>query len=629
MLIDEIKKLPFEEIEKIKKKIVLKPLHSAEELQAWMYLFMDISFPLGTVYPTSTHGPADAMYRIYELMYTRESQNTPQIAMLASRDSYKTLGAAAIEVLCMIHFRISIAHGAAIKPQSEKAVQYVNAFFRKLRPYLEHHGWKKTSDSKIKIEWLTEKEEAIYLRVVVATVAGMNSEHVPMLFLDEIDVVQDPRALKEAKMIPSVFGSYFPLTVYLSTRKFAGGLMEKTLKETPDAGGEILRWNILDVCERITHEEARIEEPKVVRYVSRELPMENIAPEDWRELKEENQIKYERIEAYAGIANHPMLPIMRNFLVDRPQSDVGNLYKPLIAVHNNFRQTPPDMGEAQLLCNKPSSSGLVYPRFENQSNVLTVSEAIQRIAGESCDIDSFEYLRDYLKNLGIPIIGGADWGFSDMTCLVIIAILPTGEAWLLDSIAIGKLELDDIVKYCSGLQREWDVDKWYVDQAYPAYIKTLKRHGIKCPKFKKVVEDGITALQAKIVDSNNIRKFFVVDTPNNKIVIDAFGEYRWALDGKGDIIEGKPFHGTDGTSDIMDAIRYPAQNVFIKGAAMIMTSSGVNANKPIISKAPTREENKDLVKKVNNNIMSSKISELATIDKNRGKIKKKGRIFWG
>ena len=52
-----------------------------------------------------------------------------------------------------------------------------------------------------------------------------------MLFMDEVDVVQDPRALEEAKMIPSMSNDrkYFPLTVYLSTRKFAGGLMEKTL----------------------------------------------------------------------------------------------------------------------------------------------------------------------------------------------------------------------------------------------------------------------------------------------------------------------------------------------------------------------------------------------------------------
>jgi len=129
MLLEEIKNLPPEEIEILKKKLIFKPLNSAEELRAWVYLFLDILFPTGVVYPTSTHAPTEAMWRIYELMKTRDSQYHPQVTLLASRDSYKTLAAAAIEVLCMIHFQISVAHGAAIKPQSEKAIQYVNSFF--------------------------------------------------------------------------------------------------------------------------------------------------------------------------------------------------------------------------------------------------------------------------------------------------------------------------------------------------------------------------------------------------------------------------------------------------------------------------------------------------------------------
>jgi hypothetical protein len=163
-----------EEIEKLKNELVLKPLNGPEELRNWMHIFLDIKFPMGTVYPGSTHGPVDAMWRIYELMKTGDSRDVPQVCMLASRDSYKTLSAAAIEVLCMLHFEISVAHGAAIKSQSEKAIQYVNSFFRKLSPYLEANGWRKLSDSKAKIEWLTSKGDAIYLRIVVATVAGMN-----------------------------------------------------------------------------------------------------------------------------------------------------------------------------------------------------------------------------------------------------------------------------------------------------------------------------------------------------------------------------------------------------------------------------------------------------------------------
>ncbi len=448
-----------------------------------------------------------------------------------------------------------------------------------------------------------------------------------MLFIDEVDIVQDVRALKEAKMVPSIYKEHFPLTVYLSTRKFAGGLMEKTLKETLASGGEVLRWNILDVTERITPETARVNEPKVTRYVSRILPNENLSPEQWAELPDEKKHNYERFEAYAGIVNHPLLPVMRNFLVDRNQADFGGLYKPLAAVNNNFKQVPPDMGEAQLLCNKPSSSGLVYPRFDNPKNVLSVKQALQKLLGEETGADNFEYLKDHMKALGVTIIGGGDWGYTDFTVLVVIALMPGGEAWLLDTFKAQHLELDDIVKYGKEMQETWGVDRWYVDQNYPAYLKTLKRKaGMKCPKFTKVVEDGITGLQGKIVDSANVRRFFVLDTPNNKPVLDAFGEYKWQLDGKGEIIEGKAYHDKDGVADIMDAIRYPAQNLFIKNKKPSYTSTGREAD---MKAAQTIEKTKEMVSQVNNSIMKNKIHELTSTASVAGSsVRKKGKIFW-
>jgi hypothetical protein len=626
MHFEELSKLPQDQIEGLKNKLILRPLESKEELQAWIYLFFDILFPIGTVDPGSTHGPVDAMWEIYNLMKTGQSAECPQVCMLSSRDSYKTLNAAALEVLCMMHFEVPVAHMAAIKAQSAKAIQYINGFFRKVKPYLEAHGWKKKSDSKTYIDWITPNGDTVWLNIVTATIAGANSEHVPMLFIDEVDVVQDPRALKEAKMIPSMWGKYFPLTIYLSTRKFAGGLMEKTLEETVKSGGRVLRWNIIDVTERITKEEAQVDKPKVIRYVSRELPMETIDEEAWEKLPNEVKIKYEKVEAYAGIADHPMLPVMRNYLVDRPQGDVGDLYKPLVAVYNNFRQIPPDMGEAQLLCNKPSSSGLVYPRFDPEKNVLSVKEALQKVMGESVEMDSYEYLKDYIKNLGIPIIGGADWGMTDMTSFVILAMLPGGEVWHMDTLAMSGLEIDDIAKYGKELQDDWGVTKWYADQNYPAYLSMLRRKaGWKCPKFTKVVLDGIAGLQTKIVDSSNIRKYYVIDTPSNKAVLDAFKVYRWATDGKGDVIEGKPYHGDDGTSDIMDSIRYPAQNLFIKGAKSVFTRTGEDLNKPVKN---TIEANKKMVQTMNEKAMKNKIGSLATND-GISTVKKKGKIFWG
>lgn len=575
-----------EELEKLKADLILRPLNSAQELRDWMYTYFDIRFPMGTVYPTSTHGPVESAWRIYELIKTGESKDVPEIVLLSSRDSYKTLIASAIEVLCLVHFKFSIAHAAAILSQSEKAVQYANSFFNKIQPYLEKNGWKKISDSKTKIEWRTDEGDSIYLRVLVMTRKGMNSEHLPMLFLDEIDLIQDPGALEEAKMVPSIYKRYFPLTVGLSTRKYAGGLMEKKIRETERSGGEVLRWNIIDITERITKEEAKITEPKVVRYISRELPLKNIPPEEFYTLNEKEQQKFEKFEAYAGIATHPMLSVMRNYLVDRPQADVGDLYKPVVAVRNNFKQTSPEMGEAQLLCNKPSSSGLVYPRFSIIDNSIGIDEAYEYLSGEKESSRNLTELIDYMHNLGIEFYGAADWGNTDETSLGIFAKLAGGMTWLVDLLSAPDMEIPEIKEKVKDFTEMYRIKKWFCDSNYPAYIKMLKRtdtiYGkIPAVGVKKGVEsviDGITCVQSRIVDANNSRHFKVLKQQNTERVFDAFETYKWKLDGKGNPIDGKPEHGKDGVADIMDMIRYYFFSMFGKGKNVLFSYDLENFN---------------------------------------------------
>ncbi len=163
-----------DEIEKIKSELLLKRLSSKEELQDWIYTYLDIKFPMGVVYPDSTHGPIESMWRIYELYLTGQSEFVPQVTMLASRDSYKTLAASAMIVLLMVHFRFQLATAGAIKAQSDKMIQYIGGHFRKIDGYLVENGWQKISESKSRTDWLDENGWLCFARVVVATVAGMN-----------------------------------------------------------------------------------------------------------------------------------------------------------------------------------------------------------------------------------------------------------------------------------------------------------------------------------------------------------------------------------------------------------------------------------------------------------------------
>jgi hypothetical protein len=271
---------------------------------------------------------------------------------------------------------------------------------------------------------------------------------------------------------------------------------------------------------------------------------------------------------------------MRHDLVHRPQNDTGHLYKPLIAVRNNFRQLSPEMGEAQLLCNKPSSSGLVYPRFDRGLNSISIDEAYSFLSGEPEKDRTADELVKYMHNLGIEFYGSADWGNTDETSLGVYARITGGVTWMIDLLSAPDMEIPEIKDKCKVLTEIYRIKKWFCDSAYPAYIKMLRQTktslGYNIPaigvaKGIDSVVDGITCVQSKIVDTNNIRFFKILKTKNTERVFDSFETYKWKLDGKGDPIDGKPEHGKDGVADIMDTIRYYFHSMFGKGSKVLFS----------------------------------------------------------
>lgn len=473
--------------------------------------------------------------------------------------SHNTLSASVLQVILLVHYRLSLAVMSAQKGQSEKSISYINSHFRKISKYLESYGWKNISESKSRIEWIDDNGDNMYIRVVVATRAGSNSEHLPVLCIDEIDLIADPQALEEAKMIPSTYRGISPITIGLSTLKYAGGLMDKFITDTKKMGGHVYKWNIIDVTEKIPEDQLKRDEPKQIRYIGIELPMRSLKENEWENLPRERQSDFKKIEVYAGIADHPMLPVMENFLADRPESNIGGLYKTLKAVHNNFKGVSDDMASAQLLCRKPSSKGLVYSRYIPEQNSLTLEEAWYKITGEKLENVELSDFAALVRNLGLNVEAGVDWGYTNEFAVVVGITLPNQTLMLVDVFAAPGQELDDCVKICLELKDKWNISRFWCDPAYPAYVKTFNGKGLLSPKFTKDVARGIEAVRGRIVDSSNTRRFFVVKTINTERLSEGLGTYHWKLNA-----QGNPTTTPDHTeeSDIMDALRYLCENLF-------------------------------------------------------------------
>jgi hypothetical protein len=434
-----------------------------------------------------------------------------------------------------------------------------------------------------------------------------NSAHTNLKFTDEVDLC-DPKAYEEAKMIPGVVNGQYPIEVQLSTRKYAFGLMELAIKNAPETGEKVLRWNILDVAAHCPSEICKPEESKALRYIPVKLPMSQITEEQFNLLDDSQKHLYEKIECYAGCTECKLLSVCKMMLHDKtPKESSGDLYKPVSAIINVIKKVSPDVGEAQLICHKPSTHGLIYPRFTTD-NVISIEQAWQMIAGIE-NLTNFDLLLNYIRNLGVRIETGLDWGFTNQFAMVTGLVLPDGKCIILDTFAAPELELDDCVRIAQELKDKLFYQKIWPDPAYPANIKTFNRKGLKCGKFTKDVPMGIEAVRERIINSANRRNLFVINTDNNKRLIDGFGTYHWKMDAQGNPTD-QPDHSAE--SDIMDAIRYLFQNIYGKKGKITLSQMG--ATNPQLSAD-------------NSTRMLDKIKQLATEDEKTSQNGGKKRFF--
>jgi hypothetical protein len=141
----------------------------------------------------------------------------------------------------------------------------------------------------------------------------------------------------------------------------------------------------------------------------------------------------------------------------RPVTDVKGVSTSLLALSSiHFRKTDPDRAEAQLMCWKPSSKGMVYPRFEatiDTGNVISLEKAWETLVGEAprkshlTDID----LLFKMQTLGIRFFAGVDWGYTHDFVIVIFALMPNGDIWIVDCYSQDGLEFSDCLAMASRI----------------------------------------------------------------------------------------------------------------------------------------------------------------------------------
>lgn len=551
-------------------EMLFAPLDSSQRLKDWVRAFLGLELPLEITDPDSTSSPLDAVWQIYKAFKDNSGDVNPGYILLSCREGMKTVSVAILETLLMLHFQIEIAHAAAIESQSSVGLGYISEFISKIQPLMEHAGWIPDMANKRTIKFKTPQGKTTYIKVLICTVKGMNSLHVNALFLDELDLA-DPKALKQARNIVGYSKGIFGITVYLSTRKYAFGNMNDAIESAQEKNYKIIKWNILDVTESCPPSRHLPDEPKEDRWVSKNLPLRQLSQEEFDGVPDPEKPKWDLIkDAHAGCLKCPLLPVCRKRLAEKPATATGGFYKPIVSVIQKFRDNDPETAEAELMCWRPGSEGLIYPRFVSQAdvkkgNVINYKDAYEILFGPTTRSINELTLLQAMHDAGIPFFAGVDWGYTHDFTIIIAAMIPNGEVWVMDSFAAPGFEMVDMLRVATPLRDKYRVQTWFADPAYPANCKTFTRNQMKCPKFVKDVMAGIESVRSKITNGTGQRLFRIINRHENKKLITAMTKHRWKLDGQGNVTTEPD--DARGIADLCDALRYIGQNKFpIKGS---------------------------------------------------------------
>jgi hypothetical protein len=562
-------------------KTFLTRISSPQHLKQWIDNFLSLDFPDSWVDPDSNSSPIHWMYQTYKMYETNMGNTSPDTIVISSRESYKTLSEAVFAIIMMCHFGASIAHMAAIVPQATAAQKYIDAFIQKVKPYLSYHGIQldaqNSKEISIKLFPGTVKEKIAYMKIIVCTVTGANSAHTNIFTIDEIDTIRSAeqiRAYKEAQYIPGVFNGQHPITIKTSTLKFPGGLFSKEMDKALKNNFRVYKWNIIDITEKCQPDRHKPDLPKQKVYVAKGLPLKTISKDEYLMLNSKEKDQYDEIEAMAGCAKCPLLPVCRQRLASRSENDTGGLWKPIDFTIAQFTKTDPDLAEAQLMCWKPSSQGMVYPRFldkaDGSGNTYTLNQAYEAFTGEKPNVKiTLPQLVDTLQKRGIKFYCGVDWGFRHAFAITVSAQIPGGDWWLIDAYSISGLEFEQMLDLSKSVRDLYKPAKWFADTAQPMFIKAFKKNKMPCAEFKKDVMGGIESVRGQIIDAKGTRRLKVVIHDRTQILLKMFAEHCFLLDSLGNLTNEPD---DSDVADVADTIRYQGQNLF-KPKANIVTST--------------------------------------------------------
>jgi hypothetical protein len=544
-------------------------------------MFLGVDLPDCTVSEESTSNPLDNIWDCYDRIIRNDLEEFSRVMTYAGRGGYKSLGASILETMCLLHTPRNIGHMAATKPQARKSAGYVkDFFFRELlrdfvmgdsadRVRIVHYTHKQTGEILNDGEYSqlppTQQSEFHrsdnYVKVVVCTLTGSQSDHTELFIVDEIDVVPaaNVHAYHLASNIPDPRDGMLPLTLLTSTRKFRTGLVQQELDDAERTKLIVKHWNLIDVTAACEPERHLPKKPKATYYVNDDL-VTHISEEEYGVLNPGQQKSWYPVEGFAGCVKCRIFSACKSRLATH-QTCKANTLKPITFAINQFAKAKtPDLISTEYLSRKAETTGLVYPRLLAEKHLKTAAEMAELVDGNAHPEDFGKaQLIKLLKEKGAAFYAGMDFGFIHPFAVTTYAQF--GQyAFILDCYAQSGLELDEQTANCEYLKTVYDNPVIYPDMASPGSIKTFRTRGFRARDWEKKpfsVKAGIEIVRSLLWSgAGKIRMFFLKGDSGVADLFKEMVEYKYKVNAAGMPTE-EPIEVDD---DRADSIRYGVMN---------------------------------------------------------------------
>lgn len=577
--------------------MLMSPLETKEDLQAWILTHIGIELPDQTVSRFANSNPLDFAWECYRAIIDGTPLN---IMGLSGRDSGKTLTLGIIDVLAFLHDKRDTVHVAMTSAQGQRAKAYIEGFINKNEMMRNAVIKQNNKNITMKID-----EEEVGMEILPATPKAVQGAHCSLLTFDELASSMEPsnvRAIKDAAGIVGTSRTGKSAVVIKITSRQAGHSLAEA--EIRRGRTKVVSWTTLENTERCPDERSGV--------VRQDLWINHIRGEAYTEEEFENMDPnkkdgfYKVDTTYDKCRNCPLVSLCQGDLKKQTfkGATLRNIDDVIVKLDNGGSQ---DWALAQLMSLKPSNEGAIYWEWDRKIHVPGWDAMWERLTGKKAPypINRQMFIAE-LKRQGCQFYAAIDWGFINPSTCIVLAVDRRGFMYVVEAIAKVKMNdgdfIEDILR--NGVHVDYDIQMYCPDLANASGRDMLVQAGLPTTdEIDKTINKGIPLVKSvlKVPGTNGLaRILFAPDLDENmpkkqngekvESIFDEFELYHKKTDKAGRVLDDQdPEKEYD---HFMDALRYLIYWLVGKNKAFVAYTGDLAYASPVAQMLSTVSEKK-------------------------------------